>query len=270
MYRSHESYESFPPPKGWQVRYLEDADGERVERRGADINDKGDYILRLPAKGGSSRVSKKEVIEGPPQGIFAPEYVDATTNFLCLCVLAWQIVHTVDSSYTTGQAEHLRAILETIGLDKYEFYQQRGIMKKIFATCPLCMRPIYYKELHEMLKLDEESGLMNSGDQVVGATRSTVINLFHMHPLVYEQLEHIPANVAWGHATCNTKLGQRRCYSLSELQDMGSKVAIVRGEEVNTFGWISDDRGMIRSPVGAVWIQITGDTDWSKYPFLNE
>jgi hypothetical protein len=268
LYRSHESFEKFPPLKGWQVRHLENQDGNVVKRRSRNVTDKGHYILRLPAIGGSSTVTTKERIEGPPQGIFAPEYADQDTDYLCRVVLAWQIVHTVNSPYTSNQAEHIQAILKTIELDEYEFYRQRGVMNKTFTTCPLCMRPIYYEELHQMLSFEDESGLLNSGEQVAGATRSTTINLFHQHPLVYEQLEHIPPNVAWGHATCNTKLGQRRCYSLKELQDMNNKVGVVKGEQFNTFGWISDDTSMIRSPLGSVWIQITQDADWAKYPFL--
>ena len=94
------------------------------------------------------------------------------------------------------------------------------------------------------------------------------MNLFHFHPLVYEDLEHVPKNVAWGHATCNTKLGQRVCYTVQEVEAMNNKVAVIRGEEVRSFGWMSDNEEMIRSPNGAVWIQITKDTDFSRYPFL--
>ena len=100
---------------------------------------------------------------------------------------------------------------------------------------------------------------MNAAEQFEVATRSSIVNLFHFHPLVYEQLEHIPQQVAWGHATCNTKLGQRRCYTLQELMDMNNKVGMLHGEQFESFGWISDNQEMIRSPGGAVWIQITTD-----------
>ena len=76
----------------------------------------------------------------------------------------------------------------------------------------------------------------------------------------------MPENVAWGHAICNTRLGQRRCYSLSELIEMELKVGIIRPEGVETFGWISHDREMIRSPQGSVWIQLHGDVAESKLP----
>ena len=224
--------------------------------------DKGHYILRLPASGGSGNVTRIERIEGPPQGIFAPEYADINTNYLCQIVLAWQIIHTVDSPYTTSQADHLKQIIESINLTDYSFYQNRGMMQEVFTSCPLCTRPIHYNELHNTLLLEGEAGLQNAGIQVEGTSRSTIVNLFHMHPLVYEALEHIPQNVAWGHASCNTKLGQRRCYSLYELRQFNLKVAVVEGENVETFAWISEDRAFIRCPNGGVWIKITNETDW--------
>jgi hypothetical protein len=42
---------------------------------------------------------------------------------------------------------------------------------------------------------------------------------------------------------------------------MDRKVGIIREEGVETFGWISDDWQMIRSPNGAVWIQLNGDVE---------
>lgn len=270
LYRSHESFERLPPPENWEVRHLENKNGERVKARGKTVVDRGHYVLRLPPSGGSGYVSQKERIEGPPQGIFAPEYADRDTDYLCQVALAWQIVHSVSSPYSTTQAEHLRAILSSIGQSDYSFYQYWGMMKSVFTTCPLCTRPLYYSEMHETLRLEDESGLLNAGVQVEGTTRSTVVNLFHMHPLVYEALEHIPNNVSWGHASCNTKLGQRRCYSLSELQELDLKAAVVDGESVSTFGWMSEDLRFIRSPAGGVWIKITEDTDWYEYPWLNE
>ena len=95
--------------------------------------------------------------------------------------------------------------------------------------------------------------------QVAGATRSTAVNLFHLEPLIYAESRHTPMLVAWGHATCNTRLGQRHCYSLKELQAEGVKVATVDGTAVSTFGWISRNYEMIRSPEGSVWIRICAD-----------
>jgi hypothetical protein len=37
-------------------------------------------------------------------------------------------------------------------------------------------------------------------------------------------------------------------------------VGVIREEGIETFGWISEDFQMIRSPYGAVWIQLNGDT----------
>ena len=122
------------------------------------------------------------------------------------------------------------------------------------------MKHIRYSELHDQISFADEASLLNASEQVVNATRSTVVNLFHMAPLTYSDIEHIPQNVAWGHAICNTKLGQRKCYSLFELMADGSKVGIVDGEGViSTFGWISKNLEIIRSPVGAVWIRIVED-----------
>lgn len=42
---------------------------------------------------------------------------------------------------------------------------------------------------------------------------------------------------------------------------MHNKLGIIRPEGIETFGWISDDYQMIRSPNGAVWIQLHGDMD---------
>lgn len=57
----------------------------------------------------------------------------------------------------------------------------------------------------------------------------------------------------------HTRLGQRRCYSLTELIEMNLKVGIVREPGIETLGWISTDSQRIMSPGGAVWIQLNGD-----------
>jgi hypothetical protein len=110
-----------------------------------------------------------------------------------------------------------------------------------------------------MLTLNDEEGLENAGTQVAGATRSTIVNLFHLEPLRYDRLDHAPSAIAWGHATCNTKLGQRRCYSVAELTRDGEKVGLVREEGIETIGWMSPNFEMMRSPKGAVWIRICSD-----------
>ena len=40
---------------------------------------------------------------------------------------------------------------------------------------------------------------------------------------------------------------------------MDIKVARIVGDQYETFGWMSEDDKMIRSPLGAVWIRITED-----------
>lgn len=259
LYRSHNSFSDFPPLDTWDIRHLKTSNGERVEKRGKDVDDAGHYILRLPKVGGGKKITKNEVIKGPPQGIFAPEYANKETNFLSQASLAWQIVHTASSPYTASQASHLKLILEECALSDGTHYNYLGMMKGNITCCPLCLKKINYDELHSHMALENEDSLMNSGIVVDGTNRSTTVNLFHMIPLEYEELHHTHFHVSWGHATCNTKLGQRRCYSLSELKDMDVKVAKLIGDSFTTFGWISDDDKMIRSPNGAVWIRISED-----------
>ena len=182
-------------------------------------------------------------------------------NFLCKCVLAWLIIHTVSSPYTTTQAAHLKAILSVEDLRNDETWEFRGVFRHGLTACPLCTRFIKYSELHEMLSLSDEVAIGNAGLQVLGATRSTIVNLFHLEPLQYGRLEHAPSAVAWGHATCNVKLGQRRCYSVSELANVGDKVGIIREQGIETIGWLSPNWEMIRSPKGAVWIKICTDRE---------
>lgn len=257
LYRSHESFEALPPLDDWEVRHLvKDVNGEVVKasRRSSLTRDVGHYVLRLPTLG-----EKKKRDEGPPQGIFAPEYSDAEANYLSQCVLAWLTVHTFGSPYTTAQAGHLRSILEATDLASDDYFERKGMMGHGLTKCPLCLRYIRHAELHSTVSFAEEAGLENASKQVEDTTRSTTVNLFHLVPLVYDELRHKPVNVAWGHAVCNTRLGQRVCYSLEEIQDFELKVGIVREAGIETFGWISRDREMIRSPLGAVWIQLHGD-----------
>ena len=257
LYRSYESLDIFPPPLDWKVRYLtKESYGEieEVNRRGKITEDAGHYVFRLPTIG-----NRKKDEEGPPQGIFAPEYAEQEVNFLSQCVLAWLSVHTVGSPYTSTQATHTRVILAQENLDNIDTYEYKGVLGQGLTKCPLCMRFIKYEELHSTVTFSEEAGLENAGNQVKGATRSTIVNLFHLSPLIYSELRHVPENVAWGHATCNTRLGQRKCYSLAELIEMELKIGIVRPEGIETFGWLSEDHTMIRSPNGAVWIQLHGD-----------
>ena len=254
LYRTHSQFEEFPPLDGWELRWLE-MDGEEVSKRQAGVVDRGEYVLRIAARGNlDSRV------EGPPQGIFAPEYANAEANYLAKCVLAWLTVHTLDGCYVATQARLIEAILEAEGLLNTPEWERLGLIRAGQTACPLCMGLIRYDELHGQVEFEDESALLNAGEQVADATRSTVVNLFHLEPLVYSSIEHDPTNVAWGHATCNTKLGQRKCYSFQELITSGAKIGTVdESGSIQTFGWGSENLEMIRSPMGAVWIRVSED-----------
>lgn len=257
LYRTHELYTSLPPLLGWQIRHLE-KEGQVINKRGRGVLDTGHYVLRLPQL--SAQKVKKS--EGEPQGLFAPEYADEETNYLCKCVLAWLIVHTVTSPYTMTQANHLQAVLAKAKLLDEVRFEYRGVMRRSLCSCPLCLRYIQYDQLHEMVSFEADiNGNENAGIQVEGATRSTIVNLFHIHPLRYDAIRHLPENVAWGHAICNTRLGQRACWSLEEMSATERKVGILHPEGTTTFGWLSVDDDMIRSPLGAVWIQISRDME---------
>lgn len=254
LYRSYASFEDLPPNEDWGVRGLE-LNGEPVQERSRHVVDTGHYVLRLSTADGS----RPERDEGPPQGIFAPEYADEETNYLSKCALAWLIINTLESPYTTQQALHLKAVLDAEELGNIEDYETKGAIRRNLTSCPLCLRILKYDQLHNMVSFDEEAGLGNASTQIVGSTRSTEVNLYHLIPLVYGSLQHMPKYAAWGHATCNTRLGQRISYSLDQLKGMGLKIGVVKEDGVDTIGWISVDHQMIRSPLGAVWIQLCAD-----------
>ena len=253
LYRTYDALEQYPPLPDWQLRSLS-LHGEPANERSRGVDDEGHYVLRLASTG--ARPTEQG---GPPQGIFAPEYANQEQNYLAKCVLAWLIITAHGSPYTTEQAPNLRLILEDADLADFESYENRGVLRHGLTSCPLCLRVIRYDQLHSLVSFVEEVGLVNAAAQVAGATRSTEANLFHIIPLVYGSLQHVPEAVAWGHANCNTRLGQRRCYSLAELLAMNLKVGILREERVDTIGWISEDYSMIRSPMGSVWIQLSKD-----------
>lgn len=254
LYRSHSSLEDYPPISGWEVRSLM-REGVTVDTRSDDVHDLGHYLLRLSNEG-PGRPARNE---GPPQGIFAPEYANKETNYLSRCVLAWLTILSLGSPYTTAQAAHLHRILQQAELADFAAYEFRGAIRHGLASCPLCLRILRYEQLHSTISFEDEAGVLNAATQVEDTTRSTDVNLFHIVPLVYGSLQHSPGFVTWGHAHCNTRLGQRRCFSLPELQAMQLKVGILREEGVETIGWISEDYKMIRSTQGAVWVQLSDD-----------
>ncbi len=253
LYRTHEDYRDLPPLDNWTVRHLE-KNGQSVTRRGKNVVDAGHYVLRL-----HSISTNQQTTEGPPQGIFAPEYADEKTNYLSKAFLSWLIIKTQNSPYNEDDFEHLTTILESHGLTNHDILEEKSILKNDLTCCPLCYRILDYNQLHEMLSFDGASGLANSQQQVEGATRSTAINLFHMVPLVYESLEHKPDQIAWGHAICNTRLGQHECIPLKNLIEHGDKLTAVNssGNLNERIGYISNDKQFIRSESGDVWIKIT-------------
>ena len=253
LYRTWASYNEFPPLGGWRVRSLL-LNGVPTATRERGVVDVGEYVLRLSTHG-----VNPERQEGAPQGIFATEYADEETNYLSKCVLALLIINSLNSPYTHGQAGHLIQILRAAGILDYAAFERTGVIRRNHTCCPLCLKIIRYTEFHDTISFEESEALANAGNQIAGSTRSTIVNLFHLKPLIYHSLTHIPENLGWGHAVCNTYLAQRTCYSLSELEAIGLKVGIIYEDHVETFGWISNDSKFIRSPNGAVWIQISSD-----------
>lgn len=267
LYRTHAAYKQFPPLVEWKIRHLEKGE-EIATKRGKGIHDRGHYVLRIS----TASADEGKLVDGAPQGLFAPEYADQETNYLCTCVLAWLIIHTGGSPYVTTEASHLKAILAQAGLFDESRYEYKGVLRHGLCSCPLCLRLIRYEQLHEIVSFEDSVGNDNASEQVEGATRSTIVNLFHILPLRYDSIRHIPENVAWGHAVCNTRLGQRPCHSLAELMETDLKVGIIKEEGIETFGWISSDYEMIRSPLGSVWIQLSRDMDGDEFtpPQLSE
>lgn len=259
LYRTYEDFEALPPLSDWKIRSVLKYDKKTGiysipsnDRRG-DIIDVGHYLLRISNSGTNK---KQNLFRGPAQGIFAPEYADANTNFLCQAVLAWLIIKTENSPYDENDFEHLKAILQKYNLLNSPHYENDYILHNGKTTCPLCQRVIMYNELNELISFDDEEGLTNSTEQV-GATRSTKVNLFHMVPLCYSTLENIPTQVSWGHATCNTRLGQRQCFSYHDLLKADIKISINEGQGERFLGYINATKNFIRSANGDVWIRIS-------------
>lgn len=261
LYRTYDDFVSFPPLSDWQIRSIlkyDKAKGDYClpsdDRRG-NVKDCGHYLLRI-SNSGTNRKSNR--FEGPAQGIFAPEYADANTNFLCQAVLAWLTINTEGSPYKKSDFAHLQAILDRHGLLKSAHYEQDCIMQNGVTTCPLCQQPINHSELNELIAFEDEEGLENSAEQV-GSTRSTKINLFHMVPLRYSSLENVPTQVSWGHATCNTRLGQRQCFSYNRLSASGVEVKIHDTQDgtEKILGYANKAKSFIRSSEGDVWIRIS-------------
>lgn len=266
LYRTYKDFETLPPLPGWEIRSILKYDDRKKEyciptdsRRG-NIKDCGHYLLRISNSGTNKKQNR---FEGPAQGIFAPEYADVNTNFLCQAVLAWLIIKTEGSPYDESNFEHLKAILFKFNLLNSPHYENDYIIHDGVTTCPLCQRAIKHSELTELISFDDEEGLENSTEQV-GSTRSTKVNLFHMVPLCYSSLENIPTQVSWGHATCNTRLGQRQCFSFHDLQMTKIEIDINDGSEQRLLGYANATKNFIRSQNGDVWIRISKGDDHNE------
>jgi len=158
LYRTHAPFQRFPSLEGWQVCHLE-KDGQIVKERGKGVVDVGQYVLRIPALG-----SQKKRFEGVVQGVFAPEYTDQETNYLCKCVLTWLIIHTVGSPYTTTQAKHLQAILYRERLLDASNYEYKGMMRHGLCICPLCLRFVHVTHIPQFR--ERKNRIVNTQDQV--------------------------------------------------------------------------------------------------------
>jgi hypothetical protein len=244
LYRTRASYiNTYPPLDGWSPRGI--ASGGQARKRG--VPDTGEYVVRL-----SNPIEE----EGLPQGIFAPEYAKVADNLLCQALLAWLISVTRWHPYLASDFDTLKQFLDENDpqLTNPQRLERAGIVVDGVARCPLCLRPLLWNELHQMMDLTETTGLANAQLQIAGATRSTVVNLFHMRPLLYgTTLQHKPRLVAWGHAICNTLLGQRACVSLHEMQAAG--FTLFRGEN-RSWGYSADDESMLRSDDRGAWARI--------------
>lgn len=181
-YRFHDKLQNLPPLEGWSLRGLE-KDGTLVSKRGKDVTDTGHYTLRLPKHG-----KQAKRYEGAVQGVFAPEYATEEINYLSKSVLAWLIIHTEGSPYTTTQAGYIKAVLAQDGLLDDDIYEHKGVLRRGICSCPLCLRFIRYEDLHKMALFEDENGEDNAAEQVEGATRSTVVNLFHLFPVKYNSI----------------------------------------------------------------------------------
>jgi len=225
-----------------------EVDGINVARRKKGASDTGEYVLRLTTCG-----DRKSKNEGVSQGIFAPEYATAETNYLSRALLAWLIIKSEESPYCENSFDNLKQILINSDILSDENLSNNHILHNGITCCPLCLKTINYSELHEMISYEGADALANSSEQIAGSTRATKINLFHITPLCYESLEHKPSRIAWGHAICNTVLGQRFCVSLKDIIENGYKINLLSGKKL----WVNENENFMRSEQGEVWIKIS-------------
>lgn len=251
LYRSQSDLETFPIPENWYPCEMQ-VNGISQSRRSANGVDVGHYLRRVP------RDSKNLGIQ---QGIFAPEYTRRSVNYACQVFLT-HLAYRTEGHPRDPNADHVEEILKTLNIYNDSLWRHEGIIDKDgVSTCPLCNRRIAYEELHETIDPSLVPGLANSGVQL-GETRSTLVNLYHLRPLLYaSELGHTPQNIAWGHAHCNTFLAQRVSFSLRALMDAGKR------PDLDLY-W-DDNEEFIRASDGRAWVSLTpmpaGAESFSEY-----
>ena len=238
LYRATGDLQALPIPASWQ------ACGHRINgivstRRRHDGQDFGHYLNRIPR-------GKKAGIQ---QGIFAPEYSEKDENYACQVLLTY-LAYQTQGAVADPNLGHTIEILQALNVFNPPLWLQKGSINSSGTTaCPLCMRPIAFEELHEAIDPSQVPGLANSGVQLA-ETRSTLVNLFHLEPLLYSTtLGHTKLNVAWGHAHCNTFLAQRKVFSLLELN--------LASRAVSTQMFWDESEMFIRAEDGRVWVSVT-------------
>ena len=253
LYRSYEELSNFPPLRNWSIREHFSKDNKKSKTRTFDGYDKGHYILRTPAQGGSTKVTKLKRYEGIAQGFFAPEYSTSEFDYLVRLQLVYLIMQSENNPYKPEHGLHIKKILKKyncLDIEKFKYYSAIDSNKKL--TCPLCLKKIKYEDLHRTADYSDNSHSENAVTQNVYTTRSTQVNVFHMRPLVYGSVEHKPYQVFWGHHHCNTNLGQNRCFSLEEIKQF-KKDGKIKNEKI----FADNSQKSIRDEKGNYYIKIT-------------
>lgn len=238
LFRSQTDLEVFPPRDHWRPCWHE-VNGSPSLRRNSGGIDLGHFLSRIP---------RGEKL-GIAQGIFAPEYTDRLENYKCQQLLTF-LAYKTSGKKVEKNFEHICEILDHFKLLNTPEMKLKGLLNTADVTaCPLCERPIDFDELHEAIDPSQVPGLENSGVQF-SETRSTLVNLFHLQPLLYAKtLGHTAKNIAWGHAHCNTFLAQRKSFSVSELASSRNLI------DEDLF-W-DDSQLFIRSKDGRAWVSVT-------------
>lgn len=250
LYRSQGDFSALPPLEDW-FACEHRIDGQVSIRRAEAGSDYGHFLARVP----------RGTPQGIQQGIFAPEYATREENFACQTLLTY-LAYQTEGYPSDSNLEHVLAVLADLGLYEPMDWINKGIVDpKGTTSCPLCNRRIANPELHETIDPSLIPGLANSGVQLE-ETRSTLVNLYHLRPLLYDVvLGHTARNIAWGHAHCNTLLSQRRSYTVRELWADGGRPDV-------ELRW-SEDQQFIRSEDGRAWVSVTpvppGTSSFTEY-----